>query len=69
MTDIGKHIKPLVDGLKRVENDEDAIRLADQYRVAVPRRITKAGKLFGDFVDFLVKLLEADTVNGNVPNN
>lgn len=60
VTDIGKHIKPLVADLKQVENNDDAVRLADQYRVIVPRRITKAGKLFGEFVDFLVVLLEAD---------
>jgi hypothetical protein len=62
VTDIGEQIKPLVGELRRVETDEDAVRLADQFRIVVPRRITNAGKLFEKFMDYLEDVLPNPTV-------
>lgn len=62
VTDIGEQIKPLVGELKRMETDEDAVRLADQFRIMVPRRITYAGKPFGEFMDYLGGVLSVLTV-------
>lgn len=69
VTDIGEQIKPLVGELKRVETDEDAVRLADQFRVLIPRRITSEGKPFGEFMDYLATVLcgSAVTMEGSLP--
>ena len=58
VTDIGHQIIPLVQGLKAVETDDDAVRLADEYRVRIPQRAIKAGLRVEEFISYITGIIK-----------
>jgi hypothetical protein len=59
VTNIGHQILPLVKEVKAAEGNEDAVRLADEYRVVIPQGSIKAGIGFDDFIMyFTAKIIQ-----------
>ncbi|NVO84282.1 sacsin N-terminal ATP-binding-like domain-containing protein [Hymenobacter terrestris] len=57
VTSIGHQIHPLVEGLKAVEADENAVRLADEYRVIIPQRAIAKGRELKEFIAYMMELI------------
>lgn len=58
LNDIGKQVKPLMEGIMSVKDTDTQITLTGDYKGTIPQSIVKEGQAMTDFVKYLIKRIE-----------